>query len=223
MIEVVKPGFSWADLTLEKMPHIEKHIERCGRVCYRSEDKITSTSSERFVRNICRNKHESVLEHEVLTAHIVCSRSCSHQLVRHRIAAYSQESQRYCNYGRSDGLKVICPPSTGLNPGLYYVGEMAQESGWTNEELRWLACMEMCYTEYLVSLDQGMKPEDARYVLPNACKTEVVTTFNLRQWRHVLKTRCESHTQWEVRGIMDEIRKWLIWKLPSIFEDLKYV
>jgi thymidylate synthase (FAD) len=222
MIEIVNPGFKWSDLSIEKMPSIEKHLERCGRVCYKSEDKITPESSERFVRNICRNKHESVLEHEVLTAHITCSRSCSHQLVRHRLAAYSQESQRYCNYGRSDGLRVICPPSIGLAPGQYHIDEMSMRK-WDNKQLRWLACMEMCYVEYLVALDEGIKPEDARYVLPNACKTEVVTTFNLRQWRHVLKTRCDSHAQWEIRGVMDEIRRELIWRLTSVFEDLKYV
>jgi len=103
MITVVEPGFE----ILTDIDGIEQHIERCGRTCYKSEDRITDGSAERFVRNICRNRHESVLEHASITVLIKCSRACSHQIVRHRLNSFSQESQRY--------VKVIKPKITISN------------------------------------------------------------------------------------------------------------
>lgn len=227
MIKIVEPEWKWMKLSEWKMDKIVEHLEECGRNCYKSEDRITPVSADKFVRKICRNRHESVLEHEGLTAKIRCSRAASHQLVRHRIAAYSQESMRYVNYGKR-GLQVICPPKVGLKPGEYSVvyGDMLknlkQYSHLTERQLRWLATVEMCYKEYLTELDEGMKPEDARFVLPHACKTEVVATYNMRTWRHVIEERgLNKHAQWEIRGVFSEIYDYLRARLPSIFEDLE--
>jgi len=221
MIEIVKPSWDWTELAKMKLPFITKHLEECGRTCYKSERSITDDSADKFVEKICRNRHESVLEHEVLTARIVCSRAASHQLVRHRIASYSQESQRYCNYGKK-GLQVICPPSIGLAPGVYDWYNTRHR--WIEKpqlQCRWVHMMEVAYTEYLQQLEEGVKPEDARYVLPNATKTELAVTFNLSMWRHVIKTRCDKHAQWEIRGIFTSIRDDLKQRLPAVFGDLE--
>jgi len=201
MIKIIEPSFYWPEYTIRLFPFICQHIERCGRICYKSEDKITEGSAEKFIKMLIRSKHESVLEHVSLTAIVICSRSCSHQLVRHRIAAYSQESQRYCDYGKK-GLQVICPPSV------------------INKE-KWANTIEYIYNEYLLQLKEGILPEDARYLLPNATKTELAVTFNIRQWRHVLLERAlNSHAQWEIKNIFRKILFDFNNKLPILFGDL---
>ena len=218
MITVVKPTWEWLSLSERKMEWIVRHLEECGRTCYKSEDRITADSADKFVRKICRNNHESVLEHESLTARIVCSRACSHQLVRHRIAAYSQESQRYCNYGKK-GLQVVCPPSIGVPAGDYCEHSMDSLS---ITQIAWLRTIEYVYDLYLGLLESGVRPEDARYILPNATKTEVVATYNLRMWRHIFKERAlNAHAQWEIRDVFSDILANLAWRLPSVFGDLQ--
>lgn len=243
-ITVVQPGWEYPKTTLEMLDILTRHVECCGRVCYKSEDRITDDSAPKFVEKICRRRHESVLEHATITVFVTCSRSCSHQLVRHRIAAYSQESQRYCNYGKL-GLKVICPPWVGLDFGTY----LATQKGWLLKEegppipapfdydkivkkiekstifsakqLTWLQTVKRCYIEYLSELDQGAPPEDARYVLPNATKTEIAVTYNARMWRHVFQERAlNKAAQWEIRGIFKSILDDFAVRLPSMFEDL---
>ena len=120
---------------------------------------------------------------------------------------------RYCNYGKR-GLQVICPPYVGLVPGMYgkLTGSLLQK--------RWLQSVQEAYNEYLWELDQGVKPEDARFLLPNATKTEVVATYNLRTWQHVLAIRTDPHAQWEIRGIMQSILDDLQKLLPSVFGDI---
>ncbi len=238
MITIIEPTFYWPKTTLEMFPFFMEHIERCGRICYKSEDHITSSSPDKFVNNICHNRHESVLEHCAATAIIICSRTCSHQLVRHRIAAYSQESQRFCNYGKKDSLKVICPKSIGLATGDYITescnegwavwkdGEVWERYDQTIEEytrqVQWLLQIDGAYSEYQAELAEGVKPEDARYVLPNATKTEIATTFNLRQWRHVFQERAlNRHAQWEIRGIFSSIFDDLLVRFPAVFADLE--
>jgi thymidylate synthase (FAD) len=171
-ITIVEPGFTVAPHTINVMRELPKHVERCGRVCYKSEDKITSDSADKFVSKICRNAHESVLEHAALTVFVTCSRACSHQLVRHRIAAYSQESQRYINYNKK-GMEIICPPSIGVPTGEYEVDvNGAKINGDFHPEWNWLFAVAMTYDEYKYQIEKGVKPEDARYILPNCMKTE---------------------------------------------------
>ncbi len=537
MITIIEPHFYWPETTLKMFSYIMEHLERCGRICYKSEDLITSDSADRFVNNICRNRHESVLEHCSVTAIIVCSRACSHQLVRHRIAAYcltgdtevvafskkkgrnpkrwtlkqlyqwsldpkrkgrlslirlrsvnkngllvpgciksviesgcqeiyrvttkfgriieatakhrfltpqgwkqlcqlnvgdkvtangqlayknpewiremylnrnlprkevaklagvsdaclgqwirhfklqkphsqypgrkpghgnpgmfstsglkklseihkgeknpqwlgeaasaqagrfrarklstlpedceicgsevrlsrhhcdgdthnndatnimflcdachhqwhtgqavmsvftdtivkiervgikptydiemagpnhnfvanglvvhnSQESQRYCNYGKKDSLRVICPSSIGFAPGDYETENIGGDwrvwkdgAQWSMEQtidfarqVQWLLQVDGAYSEYKAELAEHIKPEDARYVLPNATKTELAVTFNLRQWRHVFMERAlNAHAQWEIRGIFTDILDDLKERLPAVFGDL---
>jgi thymidylate synthase (FAD) len=226
VITVIEPSYYWPETTEQAFPYVLEHVERCGRVCYKSEDRITPTSAARFVETICRDRHESVLEHVSLTAIIVCSRSCSHQLVRHRIAAYSQESQRYCNYNKASSLLVICPPSIGLAPGDYEsYGTMIRQGGVTidlnTRQTQWIHHIDWAYGEYKREVADGIKPEDARYILPNATKTELAVTYNCRQWLHVLKERAlNKHAQWEIKGTMRSILDDLSARLKPIFGGL---
>lgn len=231
MITIIEPHYYWPETTEAAFPRMVEHLERCGRICYKSEDLITEDSANKFVERICRNRHESVLEHCTATAIVVCSRACSHQLVRHRIAAYSQESQRYCDYGKKSSLQVICPPSIGIEPGDYTAdhantGWLVYKNGkrWDGllRQRLWIEQVDCVYSEYLAEVQEGIPPGDARFVLPNACKTELAVTFNLRQWRHVFQERAlNKHAQWEIRGIFSAILEDLKVRLPAVFSDLE--
>jgi len=225
MITVVEPTWRWSDLALATFPDLTAHLEKCGKTCYKSEKSITDDSADKFVEKICRSQHESVLEHATLTAHIQCSRACSHQLVRHRLAAYSQESMRFCNYGKR-GLQVICPPSIGIEPGEYdWVASDVLHTSLaplTIRQCNWVCGREKAYREYLDLLAGGIPPEDARFSLPIATKTELAVTLNLRMWRHVIKDRAlNPKAQWEIRGIFSGIYEDLVKRLPAVFCDLK--
>ena len=225
MLTIVEPGWSWIEVP--DFEGMEAYIEKCGRTCYKSEDRITSDSAERFVRMICKNNHVSVLEHVSIGLRIVCSRACSHQLVRHRLASYSQESQRYCNYGKK-GLQVICPPSVGLSPGKYcrtkderICIKDGQEQEMNLVQAFWLNSIDTSYEYYELLLKLKQKPEDARFLLPNACKTEIVTTMNLRMWQHVFRERAlNEHAQWEIRGIFKSIYDEFTKELPTVFRGI---
>lgn len=147
--------------------------------------------------------NEEMLKHMTMTGRFVGSRTMSHQLVRHRLAAYSQESQRYCNYGKK-GLQVILPPSIKDTNGLY--------------SRHWYAEMSSVYYAYSELLKGGIPPEDARSVLPNATKTEVVATYTLGIWKHVIEHRGHNHkAQWEIRDLSLEAERQLREKIPTIF------
>lgn len=226
MITIVEP--SAVNLTpTNEVLRIPSQLEQAGRVCYKSEDLITGVSADKFVRMICRNHHESVLEHCSLSARIVCSRACSHQIVRHRLASYSQESQRYVNYNQK-GFQFICPPSVGLKPGEYdreyddwflYPGKILIPETRRSE---WLDSVASSSQAYQMDIITGGKPEDARYLLPNASKTEIVVTLNLRMWRHVFRERAlNPKAQWEIRGIFLTLYELYDDYLPCVFGDLK--
>jgi thymidylate synthase (FAD) len=231
-IHIFKPGFE----ILSPFKGLLERIELAGRTCYKSEHRITQDSANKFVRMLCKNGHESVLEHASVTVKIIGSRDMSHQLVRHRIGAFSQSSQRFVAY--KNGIDFICPESIGVPSGIYYIGEYNQGGGthysfyqdakttqiWAPDNLlqyRWMQGRASDYSEYLSYLDHKIKPEDARSVLPNATKTEVVTTFNLRQWRHVFRERALNPTaQEQIRRIMLGILEVFKIELPAAFEDL---
>jgi len=209
MIKIIKPRVEFLDgLEPESVAGMMRLLERAARTCYKTEEKAGPGTADKLIKNILSRKpfpHESVIEHRVITVKFVCDRSASHQLVRHRLAAYSQESQRYCNYNKSGNLEVICPPT------ILAAEELFED---------WLLHVESQYLFYQKMVAAKIPPEDARSVLPNCTKTEVVTTYNLRQWRHFLRIRTDSHAQWQIRGlalmILEEFRA----KVPVIFDDV---
>lgn len=181
-------------------PEPEKVIEYAARTCYRTHDKTTEDSAERLIKACIKKGHESVLEHASATFSIKCSRACSHQLVRHRVASYSQESQRYINFEDFE----------------YYEPDMNGEQVESYE-----AFMKVINDYYKALVLSGMKPEDARYVLPNACISEIVVTMNFRELRHFFKLRCDLHAQEEIRDIAKAMLCVMIGQAPSVFDDLR--
>ena len=183
-------------------------IEEYGRTCYRSEDHITDESADNFVRRILRKGHESVIEHEKLTARIICDRGVSHELVRHRLASYSQESTRDCNYSKGKVGKEL----TFVRPCF-----------WPDDSLQyhlWRSAMSTAEGVYMYLLENGAKPEEARSVLPNSLKTEVVMTANLREWRHFFRLRCAPAAHPQMREIANQLLAQAYAELPAIFEDI---
>lgn len=183
-------------------------LEESGRVCYKSEDYIKEGSKERFLKSIIKMGHESVLEHVNLTIQVITSRSISHQLVRHRIASYSQESQRYCNYSKDkfgDEITVIKPSTL---------------PEYSKEYLVWLQACKISERAYFELLELGVKPEDAREVLPNSTKTEIVVTMNIRSWRNFFKQRTHISADPKMRELANLILNGFKVKIPILFDDL---
>jgi len=185
---------------------ILKSIERAGRVCYKSEDQITDISALHFVKNIIKRGHESVLEHQSISILLTCDRGVSHEVVRHRIAAYSQESTRYCNYG-GEGITVISIREFFINPHSFDV---------------WFSAMINCERAYLDLLALGESPQIARSVLPNSLKTEIFITYNMREWRHFLKLRTSAAAHPQMREIALQILYTFRELIPIIFDDINY-
>ena len=176
-------------------------IERIGRVCYKSEHRITSSSAAPFVRNIIERGHESVLEHISITVRFVTDRAIANELVRHRIAAYSQESTRYCNY--KDKIEFIYPKNV------------------SNKQLQLI--MEACAcaaTTYQTLIADGATPEIARDVLPLCTKTELIATYNLREWRHILRLRTDKAAHPKMRELMQTLLQFFQGLVPIIFDDI---
>lgn len=188
---------------------ILKRIEKAGRTCYKSEDRITEESAESFVRKLIERGHESVLEHESITVRFVCDRGISHEIVRHRLASYSQESTRYCNYsGDRFGSEL-----TFIRP-CFFAGEPWAYFAWYN-------AMGFAENVYLDLLSDGCTPQQARSVLPSSTKTEIVMTANLREWRHFLKLRTAKVAHPQMRELTVPLLHELQERIPVVFDDIQ--
>ena len=186
-MKIVKPGVEF--ITPIDGTTILKRLEECGRVCYKSEDRITEDSAPTFVANILKRGHEAVLEHCSFTVKFICDRGVSHEIVRHRLASYCQESTRYCNYGKGQfGKEITVIAPCFLNP---------DTQAWDE----WKTTMANCEYGYFHLLELGCSPQEARSVLPNSLKTEVVMTANIREWRHFLKLRCSPAAHPQMRDL----------------------
>lgn len=187
---------------------ILRKIERIGRVCYKSEEKITSESSKVFIGNILKSGHESVIEHEKVSVRFICDRGVSHEIVRHRIASYSQESTRYCNYSKDKFGKEI----TVIKP-LFWKEDSQEYKVWYDAMVH----SEQAY-QHLIQM--GAKPQEARSILPNSLKTEIVVTMNLREWRHFFKLRTAVNAHPQMREIACMALDTLRTEIPIIFDDI---
>ena len=187
--------------------NILKHIEMCGRVCYKSEAKISDTSAAAFVAGIIKRGHEAVLEHFNITVKFICDRGVSHEIVRHRLASYCQESTRYCNYSK-DGfggeITVIKP---------CYLTEGTP--GWDI----WRDACKCAEDAYFDLLNFGCSPQEARAVLPNSLKTEVVMTANLREWRHFFNLRTAPAAHPQMREVANILLNQMRASVPVVFDD----
>ena len=180
-------------------------LELCGRTAYKSEDKITPGSAEKFIKSILARGHESVIEHVNITVRFICDRGVTHELVRHRLVAYTQESTRYCNYA-GKGVTFIRPFFWKSDPGKYGF---------------WEAGMRGASAAYNALIEKGATPQEARSVLPNSLKTELVATANLREWRHILRLRTAKTAHPQMRELMLPLLAELQEKLPVLFGDIE--
>jgi thymidylate synthase (FAD) len=184
---------------IECTPNPEQVIEVAARTCYDSADKITEGSASDFIRKLIKMGHESPLEHAYATFKISgVSRAMTHQFVRHRLMSFSQRSQRYVN---ERGFEYVTPITTLETYGIYR------------------KIMVDISNAYSCLIAMGVPKEDARYVLPNACCTEIVASANFRQWRHIFKLRLDKHAQWEIREACMQMAKILFQKSTACFEE----
>ena len=208
-MKIIDPSF-----TIEHCPDGEfilRHLEQAARTCYKSEDQASPDSARKLLASIIKRGHESVLEHVSVTVRIVCDRGVSHELVRHRLASFSQESTRYCNYsddrlGRE--LKFIRPEWANADPK------------YKDKYDTWLNAMHSAEAAYFDMIDCGASAQEARSVLPNSLKTEIVTTANIREWRHIFKLRCDKAAHPQMRQIMLPMLAAFAERIPLLFDDL---
>lgn len=190
-------------------------LEKCGRTCYQSECK---GDPESFINRILhQNHHESVIEHVSWTVRFVIDRGVSHELVRHRLASFSQESQRYVDQGKKGEWTFILPE------WLADKVEAEGENGWrgTNRAaVEWLSHLAQSVDSYRLLRGEGWTPQQARSVLPNAVKTEVWMTANAREWRHVFKLRCHESAHPDMRSVMIPLLASFKAQVPVLFDDL---
>lgn len=188
---------------------ILNRIEQCGRICYKSEDRITDDSALKFVDRIIKRGHESVLEHCAFTVKFICDRGVSHEIVRHRLASYCQESTRYCNYSKDDfdGEITVIEPFY-LTPN-------------TNVYDEWKEACGRAETAYFNLLEGGCTPQEARAVLPNSLKTEIIMTANIREWRHFLKLRTSNAAHPQIREVAIPLLNELQDRIPILFDDIR--
>lgn len=197
-----------------------KHIEKIGRVCYKSEDKITDESAYKFVEMLIKRGHEAMIEHYNISVLFVCDRGVSHEIVRHRVASYAQESTRYCNYSKDKHGNEL----TFIEPLFWskenIIGDM--DKSYCNVD--WEDSMQHTENQYISLIKQGATPQEARSVLPNSLKTELVMTTNLREWRHFFKLRTNKAAHPQMREITIPLLQEFKRLIPIVFDDIhKYL
>lgn len=209
-MRVVQAGYQILD-TLDGEAILRK-IERVARVCYKSEEKAGEGTAEKLVKALIKSKHEAMLEHYSFSVLFTVDRGVSHEIVRHRVASFAQESTRYCNYSKGDfGTQI-----TVIKP--CYLTDSGEDY---NE---WYRSCTVAEDKYFSLLDIGLTPQEARAVLPNSLKTDIVVTANLREWRHILSLRAVGTTgkpHPQMQEVMIPLLKELKEKIPVIFEDLE--
>lgn len=205
-MKIIKAGYKIMDAITGVV--ILHKIEKCGRVCYKSEDKITSDSAIKFVKDIIARGHESVLEHFSFSVRFICDRGVSHEIVRHRLASYSQESTRYCNYSKD-----------GFGNEITVIEPLFAEQGGAVSRAWKFACEDI-EKAYFNLLGMGCTAQEARSVLPNSLKTEIIMTANLREWRHFLKLRTSAAAHPQMREITIPLLAELKTLIPVVFDDI---
>lgn len=201
-MRIVAPSVNLLWITEEP----EKMIELSGRTCYKSEDKITDESAGKFVKMLTKSGHHAMIEHAVASFRIITDRGITHEIVRHRLASYAQESTRYCNYSKDkhgNECSFIQPPDLSYN-----------------QTTIWRAACIAAEALYFEMLEAGCSPQIARSVLPNCLKTEIVMMANLREWRHFIKLRGSQAAHPQIRTVAYGV--WLILNeyAPDVFGDL---
>jgi len=200
-MKIIDQSWEWVQKSADPL----QIIEAAGRTCYKSEDKITAGSAEKFVRMVRDRGHESVIEHAVASVRFTTNRGVTHELVRHRLCSFSQESTRYVRYkGNMEFIK----------PVWWEAWSTAQQDIWRRQ----MAAAEKAYGELLQS---GAQPQQAREVLPNSLKTEIVVTANLREWRAIFRARTTKAAHPQIRELMIDCLKGFQTAMPAVFDDFE--
>jgi thymidylate synthase (FAD) len=215
-MEIVKQSWEWIQKPINPL----QLIELAGRTCYKSESKITPESAAKFVKRITESGHHSVIEHVNASVRFITDRGVTHELVRHRLVAYSQESTRYCNYGSED-IKFVLPVWMNENfIGKHNCPLPYSKLDYERAESVWLDSMIHSEIYYKELLKRGWRPEEARSVLPNSLKTEIVMTCNVREWRHVFNLRTSKAAHPQIRELMLDCLVGFKKEIPVIFDDI---
>lgn len=202
-MKIISPDFAFVDSINGNA--ILKKLEAAGRTCYKSENKMTEDSAANFVRNLIKRGHESVLEHVSITVRIITDRGISHEIVRHRLASYSQESTRYCNY-KDKEIEFVLPYDIDSETKIFDY---------------WKLSCQAAENDYKVLIAKGVAPQTARSVLPNCLKTELVMTCNLREWRHFFKMRCAPGAHPDMKYLATIMLHEFQEKIPVVFDDIE--
>jgi thymidylate synthase (FAD) len=207
-MKIIKPSYEILNKT--EVGQALKLVEKAGRLCYKSEDRISEGSAGKFIGGIISRGHESVIEHISCSVRMICDRGVTHEIVRHRMASYSQESTRYCNYEKDKFGGEI----TFIEP--YF---------WKNEPQRfeiWKKAMLDTERAYMDLITSGAKPEEARAVLPNSLKTEIIMTANMRSWRNFFDLRANAASHPQMRQIAIPLLLDFKNLFSPIFDDIDY-
>lgn len=218
-MKIVKPSYEiLSDIDGKE---ILKMIEKVGRTCYKSEDRITEDSCNKFVSDIIARGHEAVIEHYNITVRLTNDRGVSHEEVRHRIASYAQESTRYCNYSKEKfGSEVTYIDISGgmkLDPKM----QMLDADALAAIHFEWVQACEDAERHYCKMLELGASPQIARSVLNNSTKTEICITMNIREWRHFFKLRTGIAAHPQMREIAMLLLSWFKSNIPLLFDDIE--
>jgi len=215
-MKIVKPSFEVRRVPIDAL----EDITDAGSTCYKSSPE----SAEQFVKFLLKRGHESVIEHIYASVRIVCDRGVSHEIVRHRLASYSQESTRYCNYSKDkfDGHVTFIRPCFffGIPIGTFSTMNRLNGTKFREAEKVWCKAMLTAEESYLRMLKEGCKPEQARSVLPNSLKTEIVMTANVREWRHFFKMRTSKAAHPQMREIAIPMLQEFRQLMPIVFDDV---
>jgi thymidylate synthase (FAD) len=219
--KLIKPSIEFLWMTSNPL----ETIEQAGRTCYKSEDKIDEGSAKKFVQKLISNGHFAMIEHASASYRVICDRGCTHEIVRHRLFSYAQESTRYCNYSKRP-IQFIIPcwfqsewtevefHDIFYNPKIQSPKESA--------EFQWLIHMQICANAYNQLLENGWVPQQARSVLPNSLKTEIVITGNFREWLHFFKLRCAKTAHPQMQEIANMIRDDFKMRVPDLTDYLYF-
>lgn len=199
-------------MQVEKVDYkqIMKNLERACRTCYRSEGKITEESYKTLLKNCINRGHESILEHEKVTIRMVCDIGVYKDLTRHRIASFSIESTRYCNYGKDkfdNEIKFIKPVNMEEGTELYN---------------RWYSTCKTIEENYIEMSKLEATPDQLRMLLPHSTAAEVTMTANIREWKHIFSLRCTKHTHPAVEQLMIPLLLKFKKEMPEIFDNIEY-
>jgi thymidylate synthase (FAD) len=203
---------------------ILKTIEKVARTCYKSEDKITEDSARKMVQTLISRGHEAMIEFYDVTVKFVCDRGISHEIVRHRIASFAQESTRYCNYAKDkfNNQITFIIPCWISDDQINLVQRMNEQNFMKIDEgvKSWYFSLNQSQNSYNLLIKLGWQPQQARTVLPNSLKTEINVKFNLREWKHFFRLRCSTAAHPQMRELTIPLLKELKLKIPIIFDDI---